>query len=80
MSLHLRNVRTRVATGAYILRTGLSKWHGAGLHEPGQRLAQSGRNSDQQGRVNAGESASACWPTVPVETSRRDNGQLAARP
>ena len=27
MSLHLRNVPTRVATGAYILHSGLSKWN-----------------------------------------------------
>ncbi len=37
MSLHLRNVPTRVATGAYILHSGLSKWNGTeeqakGLH------------------------------------------------
>ena len=29
MSLHLRNVPTRVATGAYILHSGLSKWNGS---------------------------------------------------
>jgi hypothetical protein len=29
VSLHLRNVPTRVATGAYILHTGLSKWNGS---------------------------------------------------
>jgi uncharacterized membrane protein YphA (DoxX/SURF4 family) len=28
VSLHLRNVPTRVATGAYILHSGLSKWNG----------------------------------------------------
>lgn len=28
MALHLRNVPTRVATGAYILHSGLSKWNG----------------------------------------------------
>jgi len=27
--LHLRNVPTRVATGAYILHSGLSKWNGS---------------------------------------------------
>ena len=37
MSLHLRNVPTRVATGAYILHSGLTKWNGSedqakGLH------------------------------------------------
>lgn len=37
MSLHLRNVPTRAATGAYILHSGLSKWNGTeeqakGLH------------------------------------------------
>ena len=29
MFLHLRNVPTRVATGAYILHSGLSKWNGS---------------------------------------------------
>jgi uncharacterized membrane protein YphA (DoxX/SURF4 family) len=29
VSLHLRNIPTRVATGAYILHSGLSKWHGS---------------------------------------------------
>ena len=29
MFLHLRNVPTRVATGAYILHSGLSKWKGS---------------------------------------------------
>ncbi len=28
MSLHVRNIPTRVATGAYILHSGLSKWNG----------------------------------------------------
>jgi uncharacterized membrane protein YphA (DoxX/SURF4 family) len=28
VSLHLRNIPTRIATGAYILHTGLSKWNG----------------------------------------------------
>jgi uncharacterized membrane protein YphA (DoxX/SURF4 family) len=28
VSLHLRNLPTRVATGAYILHSGLSKWNG----------------------------------------------------
>jgi len=37
VSLHLRNVPTRAATGAYILHSGLSKWNGTeeqakGLH------------------------------------------------
>jgi len=37
VSLHLRNVPTRVATGAYILHSGLTKWNGSedqakGLH------------------------------------------------
>jgi hypothetical protein len=37
--LHLRNVPTRVATGAYILHSGLSKWNGSeeqakGVHTP----------------------------------------------
>jgi hypothetical protein len=27
--LHLRNIPTRVATGAYILHSGLSKWNGS---------------------------------------------------
>ena len=37
MSLHVRNIPTRIATGAYILHSGLSKWNGTeeqakGLH------------------------------------------------
>ncbi|MGB6454441.1 MAG: hypothetical protein WBH47_08110 [Streptosporangiaceae bacterium] len=37
MSLHVRNIPTRVATGAYILHSGLTKWNGTeeqakGLH------------------------------------------------
>jgi uncharacterized membrane protein YphA (DoxX/SURF4 family) len=37
VSLHVRNIPTRVATGAYILHSGLSKWSGTeeqakGLH------------------------------------------------
>jgi uncharacterized membrane protein YphA (DoxX/SURF4 family) len=28
VSLHLRNLPTRISTGAYILHTGLSKWNG----------------------------------------------------
>jgi uncharacterized membrane protein YphA (DoxX/SURF4 family) len=37
VSLHLRNLPTRIATGAYILHSGLSKWNGTeeqakGLH------------------------------------------------
>lgn len=37
MALHLRNVPTRVATGAYILHSGLSKWNG-GTEEQAKAL------------------------------------------
>ena len=42
MSLHLRNVPTRVATGAYILHSGLSKWNGSEEQAKGVHAAAAG--------------------------------------
>lgn len=42
MSLHLRNVPTRVATGAYILHSGLSKWKGTEEQAKGVHAAAAG--------------------------------------
>jgi len=40
--LHLRNVPTRAATGAYILHTGLSKWNGTEEQAKGVHATASG--------------------------------------
>jgi uncharacterized membrane protein YphA (DoxX/SURF4 family) len=40
--LHLRNVPTRVATGAYILHSGLSKWNGSEEQAKGVHAMASG--------------------------------------
>jgi uncharacterized membrane protein YphA (DoxX/SURF4 family) len=40
--LHLRNVPTRVATGAYILHSGLSKWNGTDEQAKGVHATASG--------------------------------------
>jgi hypothetical protein len=40
--LHLRNVPTRVATGAYILHTGISKWNGTEEQAKGIHATASG--------------------------------------
>lgn len=42
MFLHLRNVPTRAATGAYILHTGLSKWNGTEEQAKGVHATASG--------------------------------------
>ena len=42
MFLHLRNVPTRVATGAYILHSGLSKWNGSEEQSKGVHAMASG--------------------------------------
>lgn len=42
MSLHLRNIPTRVATGAYILHSGLSKWNGSEEQAKGMHAMASG--------------------------------------
>ncbi len=42
MSLHLRNVPTRVATGAFILHSGLSKWNGSEEQAKGVHAMASG--------------------------------------
>jgi uncharacterized membrane protein YphA (DoxX/SURF4 family) len=40
--LHLRNVPTRVATGAYILHSGMSKWNGTEEQAKGVHATASG--------------------------------------
>jgi len=42
MFLHLRNVPTRVATGGYILHSGLSKWNGGEEQAKGVHAMASG--------------------------------------
>jgi len=42
MFLHLRNVPTRVATGGYILHSGLSKWNGSEEQAKGVHAMASG--------------------------------------
>jgi uncharacterized membrane protein YphA (DoxX/SURF4 family) len=42
VSLHLRNVPTRVASGAYILHSGLSKWNGSEEQAKGVHAAAAG--------------------------------------
>jgi hypothetical protein len=42
VSLHLRNVPTRVASGAYILHSGLSKWNGSEEQAKGVHAAATG--------------------------------------
>jgi uncharacterized membrane protein YphA (DoxX/SURF4 family) len=42
VSLHLRNIPTRVATGAYILHSGLSKWNGSEEQAKGMHAMASG--------------------------------------
>ena len=42
MFLHLRNVPTRVATGAYVLHSGLSKWNGSEEQSKGVHAMASG--------------------------------------
>lgn len=42
MFLHLRNVPTRVATGGYILHSGLSKWNGTEEQAKGIHATASG--------------------------------------
>lgn len=42
MALHLRNIPTRVATGAYILHSGLSKWNGGEEQAKGVHAMASG--------------------------------------
>lgn len=42
MSLHLRNIPTRVATGAYILHSGLAKWNGSEEQAKGVHATASG--------------------------------------
>ena len=42
MSLHLRNIPTRVAAGAFILHSGLSKWHGSEEQAKGVHAMASG--------------------------------------
>jgi uncharacterized membrane protein YphA (DoxX/SURF4 family) len=42
VSLHLRSIPTRVATGAYILHSGLSKWNGSEEQAKGMHAMASG--------------------------------------
>lgn len=42
MSVHLRNIPTRVAAGGYILHSGLSKWHGSEEQAKGVHAMASG--------------------------------------
>ena len=42
MSLHLRDIPTRVATGAYILHSGLNKWKGSEEQAKGVHAMASG--------------------------------------
>lgn len=42
MSLHLRNIPTRAATGAYILHAGLTKWNGTEEQAKGIHAMASG--------------------------------------
>jgi hypothetical protein len=42
VSLHLRNIPTRVATGAYILHSGLSQWNGSEEQAKGVHAIASG--------------------------------------
>ena len=42
MPLHLRNIPTRVAAGAYILHSGLSKWNGSEEQAKGMHAMASG--------------------------------------
>ena len=42
MSLHLRNIPTRVAAGGYVLHTGLEKWNGSEEQAKGVHAMASG--------------------------------------
>jgi hypothetical protein len=42
VSVHLRNIPTRVAAGGYILHSGLSKWHGSEEQAKGVHAMASG--------------------------------------